>query len=100
MVSEHLFSGVLFPNQRDRLEQLERQRERDRKLREQQKEQREFKEWERRADDRPKERGTRRESQCFQPYGHFFTLFSWLVASKQFLKKSGNEKSVYLICFI
>ncbi|XP_037540921.1 cyclin-dependent kinase 11B isoform X2 [Nematolebias whitei] len=47
--------------ERDRLEQLERQRERDRKLREQQKEQREFKDWERRADDRPKERGTRRE---------------------------------------
>uniref|UniRef100_A0A8C5EB73 Cyclin-dependent kinase 11B-like n=1 Tax=Gouania willdenowi TaxID=441366 RepID=A0A8C5EB73_GOUWI len=45
----------------DRLEQQERQRERDRKLREQQKEQRELKEWERRGDERRKERGSRHE---------------------------------------
>uniref|UniRef100_A0A8C5EAP3 Cyclin-dependent kinase 11B-like n=1 Tax=Gouania willdenowi TaxID=441366 RepID=A0A8C5EAP3_GOUWI len=47
--------------ERDRLEQQERQRERDRKLREQQKEQRELKEWERRGDERRKERGSRHE---------------------------------------
>ncbi|XP_064778843.1 cyclin-dependent kinase 11B-like isoform X5 [Oncorhynchus masou masou] len=47
---------------RDRLEQVERQRERDRKLREQQqKEQREQKERERRAEERRKEREARRE---------------------------------------
>ncbi|XP_057211973.1 cyclin-dependent kinase 11B isoform X3 [Triplophysa rosa] len=50
---------------RDRLEQLERQRERERKLREQQhkeqREQRELKERERRAEERRKERDTRRE---------------------------------------
>ncbi|XP_076133642.1 cyclin-dependent kinase 11B isoform X4 [Alosa pseudoharengus] len=47
---------------RDRLEQLERQRERERKQREQlQKEQRDHKERERRADERRKERDSRRE---------------------------------------
>ncbi|XP_061592627.1 cyclin-dependent kinase 11B isoform X3 [Cololabis saira] len=46
---------------RDRLEQLERQRERDRKLREQQKDHRDIKDRERRADERRKDRGTRRE---------------------------------------
>ncbi|XP_013865814.1 cyclin-dependent kinase 11B isoform X1 [Austrofundulus limnaeus] len=61
VTSEQMFSGILFPDKRDRLEQLERQRERDRKLREQQKEQQDFKDWERRSDDRRAERGTRRE---------------------------------------
>ncbi|XP_062397018.1 cyclin-dependent kinase 11B isoform X3 [Sardina pilchardus] len=47
---------------RDRLEQLERQRERERKQREQvQKESRDHKDRERRADDRRKERDSRRE---------------------------------------
>lgn len=49
---------------RDRLEQIERQRERDRKLRaEQQKEQRDFKDRERRAEERRKEREARRDGQ-------------------------------------
>ncbi|XP_035761534.1 cyclin-dependent kinase 11B isoform X2 [Neolamprologus brichardi] len=54
-------SAGFFLDHRDRLEQLERQRERDRKLWEQQKEQRELKDRERRAEERRKERGTRRE---------------------------------------
>uniref|UniRef100_A0A8C5EDD8 cyclin-dependent kinase n=1 Tax=Gouania willdenowi TaxID=441366 RepID=A0A8C5EDD8_GOUWI len=54
-------SPGFFLDHRDRLEQQERQRERDRKLREQQKEQRELKEWERRGDERRKERGSRHE---------------------------------------
>ncbi|XP_041859592.1 cyclin-dependent kinase 11B isoform X3 [Melanotaenia boesemani] len=48
--------SVLALNDRDRLEQLERQRERDRKLREQQKEQWEMKDRERRAEERRRRR--------------------------------------------